>query len=125
MPVDWSKYPDNWRDLVAQVRARSGDRCECRGECGTASCGAGCAAVNYQPHPETGARVVLTTAHLDHDTTHNDLSNLRHLCQRCHLRLDGDLHRRNAMATRRRRLEEAGQGSLFDDPPLGSGTMLP
>lgn len=123
MPVDWSKYPDNWRDLVAQVRARSGDRCECRGECGTSSCGARCAAVNYQPHPETGSRVVLTTAHLDHDTTHNDLSNLRHLCQRCHLRMDAALHARNAMATRRRRLEEAGQGSLFDDPPPGSGTM--
>jgi hypothetical protein len=112
VPVDWSKYPPDWKAIVARVRERSGDRCECRGECGTPSCARGCAAVNHQPHPETGSRVVLTTAHLDHDTTHNDLSNLRHLCNRCHLKYDSATHVRNARATRRRRREEAGQGSL-------------
>lgn len=28
MPVDMSRYPANWREIVAQVRERAGDRCE-------------------------------------------------------------------------------------------------
>lgn len=31
------------------------------------------------------AVVILTVAHLDHDTSNNDLENLKALCQRCHL----------------------------------------
>lgn len=115
MPVDWSKYPPDWKAIVARVRERSGNRCECRGECGTPSCASGCAAVNKQPHPETGSRVVLTTAHLDHDTTHNDAGNLRHFCQRCHLKYDATFHAQNARATRRRQREEGGQTTLSLD----------
>ena len=63
----------------------------------------------------TGSKVVLTTAHLDHDTTRNDLSNLRHLCQRCHLTLDAGHHAQNARRTRIRRREEAGQMRLDGD----------
>lgn len=37
-------------------------------------------------------RIVLTIAHLDHDTAHNDDSNLAALCQRCHLRHDRNQH---------------------------------
>lgn len=33
-------------------------------------------------------RVVLTTAHLDRSLTNHDISNLRSLCQRCHLNHD-------------------------------------
>jgi 5-methylcytosine-specific restriction endonuclease McrA len=32
--------------------------------------------------------IVLTIAHLDHDTTNNDYSNLKALCQKCHNRHD-------------------------------------
>lgn len=32
--------------------------------------------------------IVLTIAHLDHNVTHNDYSNLKALCQRCHNRHD-------------------------------------
>lgn len=31
MPVDWSKYPKNWREIRARVQARAGDRCEACG----------------------------------------------------------------------------------------------
>jgi hypothetical protein len=48
--------------------------------------------------------VVLTIAHLDHDPTHQDPERLAALCQACHLRHDAPLHRRNAAATRRRKL---------------------
>jgi hypothetical protein len=33
-------------------------------------------------------RIWLQVAHLDQDTTNNDLSNLKTLCPRCHLRHD-------------------------------------
>jgi len=37
-------------------------------------------------------RVVLATAHLDHDPTNNRLRNLRSLCQRCHMIHDRPYH---------------------------------
>jgi len=115
MPVDWSKYPDNWKEIVATVAARSGGQCECRGQCGACRSGVRCLAVNRLPHPNTGSKVVLTTAHLDHDTTHNDLFNLLHLCQRCHLRYDGKFHRQNAIKNKAKALEKSGQVAMFGD----------
>jgi hypothetical protein len=59
--------------------------------------------------------VVPTIAHLDHDRTNNDYGNLKALCQKCHLDLDREQHRRNAAATRaRRRIErEQANGQEF------------
>lgn len=37
--------------------------------------------------------VVLTVAHLDHSTTNNDFTNLKALCQRCHLNHDKAQHK--------------------------------
>jgi hypothetical protein len=48
-------------------------------------------------------RVVLATAHLDHDPTNNRLRNLKALCQRCHMRHDRDEHRRRRWLTLRMR----------------------
>lgn len=39
-------------------------------------------------------KVVLTIAHLDHDIQNNDYSNLKALCQQCHLRYDKHHHQR-------------------------------
>lgn len=44
--------------------------------------------------------VVLTIAHLDHNTQNNEDGNLKALCQRCHLNYDKELHRTNSKATR-------------------------
>lgn len=44
-------------------------------------------------------KIVLTIAHLDHDITNNDASNLKALCQKCHLNYDKDHHRKNSRAT--------------------------
>ena len=112
MPVDWSRYPTDWHTVRARILERSGGRCEW------------CGAVNYQPHPQTGSRVVLTTAHLG--TPHADGrpgdksdkhdcrdDNLAMLCQRCHLNYDRDEHSKNAAATRRRKRVALGQGELF------------
>lgn len=96
-PENRARYPANWKSIVAQVRERSGNRCEgsprwpeCRAE-------------NGQPHPETGSKVVLTTAHLDHVPENCELSNLRHWCQRCHLVYDAAHHAETARETRRAR----------------------
>lgn len=122
-PENKSLYPKNWKEIVAKVRERSGNKCEWPGcECVNGSDG-----VRYPdgrfnrldpPFPEVdphgtwfdrdfwevdGAKlihVVLTTAHLDHDPTNNDLSNLRHWCQYHHLRYDAKHHAETARKTR-------------------------
>ncbi|WP_020395373.1 hypothetical protein [Thiolinea disciformis] len=45
--------------------------------------------------------IVLTVAHLDHDPTNNDPSNLRVLCGRCHLQYDEPHHRANRVRNAR------------------------
>lgn len=55
--------------------------------------------------------IVLTVAHLDHDPRNCDPTNLKALCQRCHLRYDTVHHGETAAQTRR-----AGKavGDLFE-----------
>lgn len=55
-------------------------------------------------------RIVLASAHLDHDPGNNAMGNLAALCQRCHLAHDRPEHRRQRWSTlfRRRAL-----GDLF------------
>ncbi len=101
-PWDRKRYPPDWRELVAQVRARAAGRCECAGECGLHP-GRRCSEVQGEPALWARGKIMLTTAHLDHDTTHNGLENLKAMCQRCHLRLDVPQHRRNAQSSRRAR----------------------
>ena len=56
-------------------------------------------------------RVVLATAHIDHDPTHNRTGNLRALCQRCHLLHNREEHRRRRRLTYRKR---RALGDLFE-----------
>lgn len=118
-PENRDRYPVEWPDISRRIRfERAGNRCECSGECGTdhrreqyeRELGAvdvvldpeeRCSAINYEPHPITGSRVVLTVAHLDHTPENVDDDNLRAFCQRCHLRYDRDHH----AASRARRRE--------------------
>ncbi len=55
-------------------------------------------------------RVVLATAHRDHDATNNRPRNLVALCQRCHLQYDREAHRRRRWLTLFRR---KALGDLF------------
>jgi hypothetical protein len=72
------RYPADWARrsrFVRFVRARG--------------CCEWCSAEHGQPHPVSGALVVLTTAHVhDHRPENASLLNLAALCQRCHLRHD-------------------------------------
>ncbi len=121
MPFHRENYPDDWEEIRARILARADDKCEF------------CGAPNHThivrssrnpfewrvfpppDAPEWGdppVAVVLTVAHLDHDTTHND-DNLRALCQRCHLVYDATHHAQTAAATRRKR-RAALQPPLFE-----------
>lgn len=128
-------YPPakEWKLLRTRILERAGNACECRGECGLTHEGERCAAPNSKfvkrntfegvthVYEHDGCSlclggddecrpvlIVLTTAHLDHDPTHNDDSNLRALCQLCHLRYDRHEHAATRAAARARK-----QGGLF------------
>ncbi|MER2266671.1 hypothetical protein [Methylobacterium oxalidis] len=58
-------------------------------------------------------KVVLATAHRDHDTTNNTGANLAAFCQRCHMLHDRPEHRRRRWATLFRR---KALGDLFRGP---------
>src|SRR4030067_2907776 len=91
MPISKEKqklYPDNWPEIRARILKRADNRCE------------NCGAENYKPNPETGPRVVLTIAHVNHNPRNNEDNNLRSWCPRCHLRHDAKHHAENARKTR-------------------------
>ena len=129
-------YPIDWPQLSAMIRfARAGGRCE---HCGRPHGeivlhlgdgrwwdekreiwrnGQGRPLRNL-PRPEAlpahiarrTTRVVLATAHLDHDPTNNRPRNLKALCQRCHMLHDKAEHKRQRWLTLRRR---RAVGDLF------------
>ena len=121
-PENRARYPKDWKQIVAQVRERSGNRCE--GSPAYPDCRVKNGAVGYREHGrwvqigvsladdnalvevarEHGhrvTRIVLTTGHLDHTPENCDLANLRHWCQRCHLHYDREHHNATAYSTRK------------------------
>jgi hypothetical protein len=86
-------YPKEWPLISLTIRALAGFKCEW------------CEAKNGWPHPETGSRVVLTVAHMNHRPQDcGDRANLKALCQKCHLNYDRHIHMRNSAETRRKRM---------------------
>lgn len=112
-PENRARYPKTWKAMVAQARERSGDRCECVGQCGQAHVWGRCTAINGQPHPQTGATVVLTLAHM-HGVPLEETSIARmfHACQRCHNRYDAPMRR---AGVRQRARAALGNGELALD----------
>ena len=95
-PENKNRYPDNWHEVVARIRQRSGDRCE------GSPAYPDCRAANRELHPVTGSDVVLTVGHLDHTPENCGADNLKHWCQRCHLTYDAKQHAQTAYMTRRK-----------------------
>jgi len=110
MPWNIKDYPVDWCDVIRPaIIARAQNRCE------GSPAYPGCRVLNYSRHPDTGSKVILTTAHLCRcSPLCGELSHLRALCQRCHLQLDAELHAHHAAATWRRTSEAAGQLRLWD-----------
>lgn len=107
-----AKYPDNWKsEVVPAVRERSGNRCECTGECGLHKTTGRCTERHERRARWARGIVILTTAHLcECDPLCGNLCHLKHMCQRCHLRVDVKLHTRHR---RERRERETGQKRLI------------
>lgn len=111
MSIRKSDYPPNWPELSLQVREEANWRCELCGVGNQAIIrrGKGDAYEEVYEVEETDpdsfftittstlelkqkrlrfhglSKVVLTVAHMDRDRSNNERSNLRALCQRCHL----------------------------------------
>lgn len=99
-------YPANWEAISTEVRARSGGRCECAGECGLhrkRRC--------TEQHGQNGrwmrGRVILTVHHLNFKKHDSRRVNLKAMCQRCHLRCDAPLR-----AERQKQRQDAATGQM-------------
>ena len=126
MPMDRTLYPDNWDEIAFRVKTLANWRCvECDRPCRRTgeSLGEFLERVEDEANPFAHelprslsdrsscklGRFTLTVAHLDHQPSNCDLSNLRAWCSVCHLRYDGQ-----QMATKRRlKQERLGQLSLL------------
>jgi hypothetical protein len=106
MPVDYSKYPKDWKKISLRIRERSGGQCECTGECGLHRTTGGprrCCERNGEPAKWAKGKIILTVAHLDHNPQNCAGENLKAMCQRCHLRYDVEHHKKNSAATREKK----------------------
>ena len=85
MPIDYKKYPPNWKKVIRpRILRRANNKCEGSPKYPE------CRALNGDLHPKTYSKVVLTIAHLDHDPENWDITDdrLKAWCQRCHLAYD-------------------------------------
>ena len=85
-PEQVDQYPPNWLAIREAILERAGNRCE------GSPRWPDCRARNHEPHPVTDSTVVLTIAHLDHQAANCQPSNLKAMCQRCHLVYDAKHH---------------------------------
>ena len=101
MPVDWTRYPDNWDDIARAVKDAADWICQ--------DCGMQCRrpGERFDTHRRT-----MSVMHLDHNPQNCTPENLRAACSKCHLAYDLKHHMRNAAATRRRQRVDAGQMEL-------------
>ncbi len=77
MPMDRSKYPDNWDDIAAAVKEAAGWKCEkCKLQCRFPG-------DEFDTHKRT-----LTVAHINHVESDCRDENLVALCPACHLAYD-------------------------------------
>lgn len=132
-PVDMSKYPPNWKQISQSIRERAGNKCEW---CGIPNHSVihrlkldpvswilhetwEALADDDKARYGKASKIFMTVSHFDHDTTHNDPSNLNCLCNRCHLNHDAHHHAKNARQTRIQKRQEmlraVGQQSFIDD----------
>ncbi len=113
-----AKYPPDWDERALAVKEAAGWRCQCTGYCKRPGDHLGadgrCVNVHGRPAYGTGARVVLTAAHLDHDPWNWEDPRIRALCNGCHLHYDREHHARSRAKRRAAELAAAGQLSLAE-----------
>lgn len=127
MPIDYKKYPKNWKtEIRPRILERANNCCEfCKvpnhsliirgfinnhpiwqnmdGQIFSAVDGRhmGDCYLGDFDKPNNGTKVILTIAHLDHDKENHNVSDdrLKALCQRCHLSYDMDTHKKKRRET--------------------------
>ena len=80
MPIDFTRYPDNWTDLAMKVKKSAGWSCE--------YCGKRCYKPGERPQHLTRSEWTINTLqvhHRNHQPEDNRLSNLIATCTSCHL----------------------------------------
>jgi len=117
MPIDYSKYPKNWKSEIRPYILERDNYC-CK------FCGVENYSFGYRDNSGNWVsekkfnglnssdgdilfngkfpkriQIVLTIMHLDHDITNNDYSNLAAGCQRCHLNYDKEHRKANSRNT--------------------------
>ena len=113
MPIDYSKYPPDWKEIRERILKRAGNQCE---ECGLKNYAIGYRSkkgtfysIDYLAYQlnefgndffadelshididDMPIKIILTIAHLDHDEENHNVKDdrLKALCQRCHLIYD-------------------------------------
>lgn len=108
-PENKKRYPANWlTEIRPRILDRAGNRCE------GSPAFPECRVANYEPHPVTGSKVVLTIAHISEVVEDCSDGNLLALCQKCHNSMDAAMRQRNRRARERAELEADGQRALFE-----------
>lgn len=102
MPVDWSKYPENWKEIAFAVKDAAGWKCE--------KCGKQCRRPKekFDTHKRT-----LTVAHINHVEQDCREENLVAMCPKCHLFYDG--LRKQLQRLAKKRIERSKRNLLFKE----------
>lgn len=112
MPMKRDKYPPDWREIAARIKAAAGYICQ--------DCGRQC---RRPGEPFDTHRRTMSVHHIGvtkpdgsagdpHDKLDVRAENLIALCSRCHLARDLPLHIANAAETRRAKRVATGQMEL-------------
>lgn len=101
MPVDWSKYPDDWKQIATAIKEACGWKCQvCDKQC-------------YRPGDRVeDTRYVLTVAHVNHVESDCRPENLVGACSVCHLKYDAERKRWQRLALKRIKSEARNVLSL-------------
>lgn len=132
MPIDYSKYPDNWKtEIRPKILRRAGGRedkpevgakCE---KCGKRNYSVVSVSGEFKNNSYRAAQmtktlngggkiVVLTIAHInDPDPMNCAEDNLMALCQKCHNGHDAEMRAKNRKKKNRIDMIDAGQMELF------------
>lgn len=140
MPVDYSKYPENWfSEIRPKILNRAEHKCEyCKVPDGSVIIRASYRGLRlyidhtgkiYQEsdgseyvahsdlldYSDKTLKIVLTIAHLDQNVENNEEENLKALCQKCHLNHDRYYNRlkfRETINRRKQRIELNFEGYI-------------
>jgi len=105
-PENKGRYPKDWRTISLAIRDRAEWRCECEGECGRGKHYGRCPNKQNEPAFDSLKNVILTVSHLDHQPENCDPSNLKAMCQACHLAYDKEHHAKSRKETKAKALRE-------------------